>query len=177
MAMVTAVLAVGARFRGTDLPIHSGFQHHIAASGEGGVGSTDDGDASGPTSLQVGHDVQQLAGFAAVGEKQADVLRCHDPEITVQGIGGIEEQRHQPDGGEGGGDLASHDAALPTPLITSLALRSAQRSSRVRAASTCSLLSRSAAAAMADASSCRQRVSADNAWIRDDRPIVMHATQ
>ena len=60
----------------------------------------------------MGQDVQQLAGFAAVGEQQAYVLRCNDPEITVQGIGGIEEQRHQPDGGEGGGDLASHDAAF-----------------------------------------------------------------
>ena len=64
---------------------------------------------------------------------------------------------------------------LPTPVITSLAFRSAQRSSSWIAASTCSLLSRSAAVEIAEASSCRQRVRADKTKIHDDRPIVMHA--
>jgi len=50
---------------------------------------------------------------------------------------------------------------LPTPVITSLARRSAQPSSRLRAASTWALSRRVAAAAMAAASSRRQRVRAD----------------
>ena len=50
---------------------------------------------------------------------------------------------------------------LPTPVITSLALRSAQRSNNSSAPSTSSLLRRAAAAAIAAASSCKQRVSED----------------
>ena len=50
---------------------------------------------------------------------------------------------------------------LPTPVITSLALRSAQRSNNPSAPSTSLLLRREAAAAIAAASSFKQRVSED----------------
>ena len=60
---------------------------------------------------------------------------------------------------------------LPTPVITSLARWSAQRSSRARAASTSAADKRSAAEAIALASSCRQRVRAYKRWIRDDQVV------
>ena len=56
--------------------------------------------------------LQQFRGFAAVRQQQAHILRCHDPEIPVQSIGGIEEQGHQADRGKGRGDFAGHDAAF-----------------------------------------------------------------
>lgn len=61
---------------------------------------------------------------------------------------------------------------LPTPVITSLALASAQASSWARAASTWAASSRWALAAMAAASSIRQRVRADKQELRDDAAIL-----
>ena len=65
-----------------------------------------------PRRVRWGRTSRKLGGFTSVGEQQADVFRCHHSEVVVQGIGGVEEQRHQPDGGEGGSDLAGHDPAL-----------------------------------------------------------------
>ena len=64
---------------------------------------------------------------------------------------------------------------LPTPVITSLALRSAQHFCSFSAASTSSTVSYFAAAARADTSFCRRRVSADDAQFRDDQITVTHA--
>ena len=60
----------------------------------------------------MGQHLQQFGCFTAVGQQQADVLGGHNPQIAMECVGGIEEQGHQPDRGEGGRDLAGHDAAL-----------------------------------------------------------------
>ena len=135
-------IAIGHRHRGAggggqvqraDLPIHTRLQHHIAAEGQGRVGTTDDGDPSGALRFRCGS-TSQFRGFAAVGEQQANVLRGNHTEIAMQGIGGVEEQGHQPDRGEGGGDLAGDDAAFADSADHQLRFAISTVSSTIRAA-------------------------------------------
>ena len=45
----------------------------------------------------MGEHLNQLAGLATVGEKQADVLSGHNTQIAMQRVGGIQKEGHEPD--------------------------------------------------------------------------------
>ena len=94
------------------LPVHRAVEHHVAAARQARLHPAHQGDAGRAAALQVGQDLQQFLGLAAVGEQQGDVVGGHHAQVAVQGVEGIEVDGHQANRGEGGGDLAGDDAAL-----------------------------------------------------------------
>ena len=69
-----------------------------------------EGDERVGEALERGKEVEELFGFAAVGEGEDGVAGGDHAEVAVDGFGGVEEVGGSAGGAEGGGDLAGDDA-------------------------------------------------------------------
>ena len=58
------------------------------------------------------NDVTQLRGFPRKGEGQDDIARRDHAKVAVAGLGRMQEKGGRAGGGQGGGDLTRHVAAL-----------------------------------------------------------------
>lgn len=71
-----------------------------------------EGNEGGADALDEGEKADKFLRLAGGGEGDEHVAGHKHADVSVDGFGGVEEERGGPGGGEGGGDFASDDAAF-----------------------------------------------------------------
>ena len=153
MAMATAVLAVGARFSGhTSRSTPASSTTSLPRANEESARPTM---AMRPVPRRVrwGSTSSNSVVSPLLESSRQTSSAATTPRSPCSASVGLRNRAMSPIDENVAAILRATMPLLPTPVITSLALRSAQRSSRARAASTSLLLNRSAAVAIAEASS------------------------
>ena len=161
MAMATAVLAVGARLRGhtsrSTEPSSTTSQPRAKAESIRPTRAM----RPVPRRLRWGRIASSSSVSPLLESSRATSSEATIPRSPCRASVGLRNTAVRPIEEKVAAILRATIPLLPTPVTTSFARRVRQPSSNSRAASTCSLLSRPAAAAMAAASSCRQRLRAE----------------
>lgn len=84
----------------------------VAGESEGGLGVAAEADERVAGALDGGEEAEDFFGFAAGGEGDYDVSLGQHAEVSVDGLGGVEEECGAACGAEGGGNFLGDDAAF-----------------------------------------------------------------
>ena len=112
----------GLEYPSCDVKCATDVEDLVGGAGEGRLGPAGHADdARADLAGDREHDVD-LLGLAAVREREHEIDRSQPPEVAVQGLGRVQEERRSPGAGEGRGDLLADHAGLAHPRHDDLAL-------------------------------------------------------
>jgi hypothetical protein len=97
--------AGGSEVKGAGFAFDIDVEDDVAVSTEGGIGGAGESDEFGGETFEVGEEVEEFIGFAAVAEGDDGVALADDAEVAVEGVLGIEDDGGGAGGIEGGGDF------------------------------------------------------------------------
>ena len=102
----------GGEIVGAGLLGDGGVENVRCGVGEGGGGAAGEGDDPDFEAGERGKEGEEFGGFARSGERDEGVAMVEHAEVTVEGLGGVEEVSGGAGGAESGGDLLGDDAAF-----------------------------------------------------------------